>query len=130
MTNTPLSKDVQVWLEKVEEDLRWADYNQKGDFWAQTCFACQQAVEKILKAYLIHKDHRLYRIHKLGQLLRLCAKHDKQFSQWKISAETISKYYIDTRYPDFISHNFTQEQATDALKNAREIATFTKSKLC
>ena len=129
MTNTPPSKDIQVWLEKAKEDLRWADYNQKGGFWAQACFACQQAVEKMLKTYLIHKDHKLYRLHKLGLLLRQCAKHDKEFSRWKIAAETISKYYIDTRYPDFVSHNFSQKQAADALKRAKEIVAFTQSRL-
>ncbi|MBC8265227.1 MAG: HEPN domain-containing protein [Anaerolineales bacterium] len=44
-----------IWLEKAKDDLQCARHDFDGQFYTQTCFGCQQAVEKALKAYLFSR---------------------------------------------------------------------------
>ncbi len=48
------------WLRQAENDLAWARHSLAGGFYAQTCFASQQAAEKvftILKKRLEHAEN-------------------------------------------------------------------------
>jgi HEPN domain-containing protein len=48
---------VKEWLEKADEDFRFAETNLRSgnEFYTQISFHFQQAAEKYLKAYIIHK---------------------------------------------------------------------------
>ncbi len=50
--------DVREWLSRALDDLRWARHSIEGGFLPQACFACQQAAEKALKAYLMAQTCR------------------------------------------------------------------------
>jgi HEPN domain-containing protein len=82
-------------------DLRLAQkLTQEGEFIGQAMFFAQQYAEKSLKAYLIHKQEPLRRIHDLVSLVNLCKKIDDEFASIMIEAADLNPYLCRTRYPD------------------------------
>lgn len=115
------------WLEKADDDIKWAENSFEGGFYDGVCLLSQQIIEKTLKAYLISQDKGLQKIHNLPKLLTSCAKIDLQFQEYKESCDKINQYYIDTRYPgDLIIVN--KKDASEALSAAKEIFNFVKGK--
>ena len=64
---------INSWLIKAEHDLTTAHlaFNHLPNYKDTIAFHCQQAVEKLLKAYLIHIDVGFRRSHDLIYLLDL-----------------------------------------------------------
>jgi HEPN domain-containing protein len=91
------------WLKKAENDLKAVKYlldaaDAPLDI---ICFHCQQAVEKLLKAYLTWTDIRVKKTHDLESILNLCIKENKEFEfldKDKISELTL--YAVTIRYPE------------------------------
>jgi len=74
---------VKKWLIKANNDLKVAENEMKLPpeemVTEAVCFHSQQAVEKILKAYLITKNVEFGKTHNLEYLLELCVKEDSEF---------------------------------------------------
>jgi HEPN domain-containing protein len=121
--------DVAAWLSKANEDLSWANYDFKGKYFSQTCFASQQTVEKALKAYLLYNNTLPPKIHNLLELLVLCQKFDKNLERFKKYCETLDQYYIGSRYPDTGSGEYSEDEAQEALELASKILDFVKKKI-
>ncbi len=58
------------WMSFAREDLRAAEILLREDVFSQACFHAQQAVEKALKAALLHRDpaRSLPRTHSISEL--------------------------------------------------------------
>ena len=58
---------VREWLDKADEDFRFAEINIKEDrgFYSQICFHFHQAAEKYLKACIIAFELEFKKIHDL-----------------------------------------------------------------
>ena len=56
------------WLAKAKNDLLNADNNLRSEIipYDTVCFHCQQAAEKILKAYLVMSENYSYRSTTIG----------------------------------------------------------------
>lgn len=85
-------------------------------------YNCQQAVEKYLKAYLSRTDgFKIPRTHDIALLLRLCADHDMDLSQFDNDhAVQLTYFAIEARYPgdlDIVS----REEAASAFAVASQI---------
>lgn len=115
---------VANWLTKAEHDLTTAHlvFNHLPDFKDTIAFHCQQAVEKALKAYLIHLDIGFRRSHDLIYLLDLI----DQPSQFTIDdynkLSRLQDYAVEIRYPNdtiFLS----QDEIVDALSIANTLLT-------
>jgi len=65
---------VRAWLSKAEKDLITVDHEFSFDepVYETICFHCQQAVEKILKGYLIFLGIGYWKIHEIGELISIC----------------------------------------------------------
>lgn len=122
-------KDAQEWIDKAKDDLEWANYDYGGKFWDKVCFACQQAVEKILKAFIISQGRVHPRIHKLPELLQICSKFDPEFNRWEDTVRILDGYYIGPRYPGFIPQTYTPEVAQEALSLAQQLVDFVTQKI-
>lgn len=126
-TQTP---DWKRWLERANDDLRWAHASLKEDVLHGVCFAAQQAAEKALKGYILHAGKQLRRIHDLSAILEECIEIDKSFEQLIDQSATLSGYYVEARYPDIGDFmGYTDEQAAEALQFAQEIVQFVGGKL-
>jgi HEPN domain-containing protein len=77
-----------------------------GGRWFYVIFMCQQAVEKLTKGlYTLYIDDNVPRVHNIKTLVerfedKLSAPVPLAYYQF---FDTLSAYYLNTRYPDFMS---------------------------
>lgn len=121
---------VEGWINKGNEDFQYAkaSYDEGLEFYPQISFHLHQAVEKYLKAYIIAKKLDFQKIHDLTKLLQICAENDPDFNSLSNLAIELNPYYIEARYPEFIT-SVDKGRTEKALKAAEQIANFVKAKL-
>ncbi len=131
--------DVNSWLNKAQDDLKWAISSLKDGFYPQTCFIAQQVVEKSLKAIVYSlqeefssEDIKKLRTHDLKFIIESIEK--KNFSVPKQIQELcliLNEYYMPTRYPDIpeAPGMGNKETANKAIKIAKEILDFVETQL-
>jgi HEPN domain-containing protein len=91
------------------------------------CYHCQQAAEKILKAYMIAKTNTLTKTHILVDLLNTCVQYSADFDNFRNVCIKLTAFIALTRYPSSIE--LTEQAMKNALKDAQDVLEFTKSKL-
>jgi len=91
---------VKSWIEKAEHDLLSAQRLLEIEpmILDSACFHCQQAVEKLLKAFLIYNGLDIEKTHNIIFLLKQCANFDRVFVT--IDPLNINAYAVNGRYPD------------------------------
>ena len=131
--------DVNSWLNKAKDDLKWANASLKGGFYSQTCFVAQQVAEKSLKAlfYALQEDFndsdiKALRTHNLKSLVNFI--ENKNFivpKNIQDSCLILNRYYLPARYPDVpeIPGMASKETANTAIKIAEKIVKFVEDKL-
>lgn len=62
-------------------------------------FHCQQAVEKLLKAYIIAKTGVILNTHSLIYLCKEAEKYNYEFRKHIKDCAFVNQFYIETRYP-------------------------------
>ncbi|MEM4970323.1 MAG: HEPN domain-containing protein [Sulfolobales archaeon] len=117
----PVRDEVVNWLDGARADLRHARKSiEMGDYsWA--CFASQQAVEKALKALIIHMFGEYARGHDLVKLYRRVRPH-VGFSINEGLLARLSSYYTIARYPNAGVERPYEEIGEDQAREAVEIA--------
>lgn len=123
-------KPYEKWLLKAEEDFTLIDhemsFTENEIVTSLVCFHCQQAVEKLLKSYLIFNNNDFNPTHNLEYLLELCKKIDKDFGN--IETGNLTDYAVSLRYPDnFYKPNI--EETKKAVQIAKDIKLFIYKKL-
>lgn len=97
----PKPAEVRRWLDKALND--WSAARRlfaPGARGLDTVgFHCQQAVEKLLKAYLLANDVEFEKTHDLHRLLRQCAACDTAFETFRTTVPPLTLYEIAFRYP-------------------------------
>lgn len=88
------------WLAFAREDLNAAELLAQGGYYPIACFHCQQAVEKALKAFLLHNGQPPPHIHRLDDLLSRCAVYENALLFYQGDCATLDQYYMLPRYPD------------------------------
>lgn len=121
---------IKDWIRQAENDLEWARHTQKGGFFAQTCFASQQAAEKALKALCFAKGYDVVKTHSLFQIIDILEEN----GELEKNAKELDLYYISSRYPDAFPGGapfeiLTEGQASRALQSATEIIAAVKQKI-
>lgn len=94
-------QSVKAWLEKAELDwkvVRLLLRAEKG-LWGVICFHAQQAVEKWLKAYLIHCRVVPKRTHDLVALLDEVGAFDPRLVHFAEELKSLSRFAVTVRYP-------------------------------
>lgn len=118
------------WLCAAEQDFASAKKLMIGDDTPSTAiYHTQQVAEKSLKAFIIFKGLECPFEHDLGKLLKSCVKQDPSFIQLKKAAEELSPYYIKSRYPDDCLYVPTKTEIIRAIKLAKQVLNFVKSKV-
>lgn len=117
------------WFEFAKQDLKISEMALNKKFYNQTCFHCQQAVEKFLKGYLIAKNKEVPKIHFLDELLSLCVQTDKDFEKLRAHCSKLDDYYIPMRYPDALPGILPEglpnkKDALEAISFAKEVMQF------
>ena len=97
------------WLRQAEQDLIDASYNRDGARFNISCFLCQQASEKAIKAFLYFKEAEDIWGHSLIDLCEDAKIFDMFFDTVKSEARQLDKYYELTRYPGFLPGGICSE---------------------
>ncbi len=111
------SHEIQQWLLKSQRDLAAARVLFQHQLFDTTVYHCQQSAEKALKAYLVYQQVILQKTHNLVVLLESCIKFDADFEVLRDSAESLTPYATEFRYPGDIV-----EPKQDDVEEALEMA--------
>jgi HEPN domain-containing protein len=117
-----MSEELQLarqWVAKAANDLLSADNNLKAEEvpFDVVCFHCQQAAEKLLKAYLVAGGHPAPRTHDLLLLLEEVLAFDSTADALRDQLVLLMPYAVEIRYPD----EWFEPSAEDA-REARQAA--------
>jgi HEPN domain-containing protein len=93
--------DAESWLRKASNDLRCAaiDLAATPPVPEDALFHCQQAIEKVLKAFLVWHDVPFAKTHDLGKLGTQAVQIDPSLEEFVVSVVDLSKYAWIFRYP-------------------------------
>lgn len=119
--NSNQQKLAKEWFNSANSDLLYAEAGLKEKtIFPQVAFLSQQAVEKLLKGFLILNGVNPPRIHELPKLLDECVKIDTKFESLRDACELLSGFYVETRYPPDIPE-FTKADIAKAFSEAKLI---------
>ena len=116
------------WIAKADSDLLNADNNLKSEKipFDTVCFHCQQAAEKILKAYLIANQKPYPITHDLFLLLEQVIQFDSDAERLRDTLALLAPYAVEIRYPDDL-YMPSCEDATEAREAATRIRLWLKN---
>ena len=97
----PEWEEVRAWVEKAQRDRRTAEaaLAQDPPITDTAGFHVQQAIEKLLKAYLVWRGEPFERIHDLEALADHCSRLDPTFMALVPRVAPITAYAVRFRYP-------------------------------
>ena len=122
-----MSDQMQVsqWLKFAKDDLiiarhAFEDIHPKQIF--ISCYHCQQAAEKALKAYLIYNSVAFERTHDLVNLCYQCIDIVDEFRDLLDPCSDLTPYVTQARYPN--AEEITEPETASALRKAERIVSF------
>ncbi len=89
----------KVWLVQSKYDIEAADLSKENGFYEWACFQSEQAVEKALKAVLVHAGWRPPKMHRLAVLMAYCNKANDNFKKTKFEFRDLEAFTFVSRYP-------------------------------
>ena len=125
-----LNLKIYIKIKKAENDLKDAKilYNSNEASAEGICFHCQQAVEKFLKAYLVHNNQEINKTHDISELLQACKNIDNAFSELeRLNIDDITNYAVVVRYDDIIEPS--KKDAEEAIAIAEHVKLFALKKI-
>lgn len=98
MTNRALVED---WLKRAHSNLERAKAGKASDavLFEDLCFDCQQAVEKSIKALLVHLNLKFEKIHSISKLIKQAEEAGIVVPEEIKETSQLTVYAVDTRYP-------------------------------
>jgi HEPN domain-containing protein len=123
-----MDKLTTEWVAKAEEDLGVVKRIRKAKppLHDATCFHCQQAAEKYLKALLQELGLSVPHTHDLPDLLERLLPHTKGLKSLGRSLTSLTHYAVDYRYPGIRA---TTRQAEAAWRHALQTRTAIRKQL-
>ena len=115
-----MKRHTAQWVLKAEDDIESARTlaalaKPKRD---ATCFHCQQAAEKYLKALLQETGLAVPRTHELEDLLDVLLPHDATLAPLRRSLRSLTPYAVNFRYPGVRA---TTRRMRTALRQAERV---------
>ncbi|MBU0617945.1 MAG: HEPN domain-containing protein [Planctomycetes bacterium] len=125
----PELAEVKRWLEKAKHDWHTAEaaVSHQPPITDTAAFHCQQAVEKLLKAYLVYRRNPFEKIHDLEELVNQCTTHDSKFAELRQRVQPLTTFAVRFRYPGPGDPSVEEVQA--ALKVVNEVQQFVTERL-
>ena len=130
MTN---EEKVQHWIRLSEYDLDTAEAMLTTKRYLYVAFTCQQAIEKIFKAYYvkIKNDEPIF-THDLLRLAEISGFFDLLTVEQRKFADTLNTFYIKTRYQEYksnVAKTLTYDICVELLKQTKNMHEWTKEKI-
>ena len=105
------------WLRIAEKDLERVSYMLDVQDAEAAGFFLQQAIEKLLKAFLLSRGWKLKRIHDLEALLNAALTYDASIEQFRLACQKITGFYFVERYPFVTETGLTDDDVRNSLKS-------------
>ncbi len=122
---------VDYWVSEAEESLSVAEHLFEKEDYSYSLFFGHLAVEKIIKAILVHNTNLL--IPRSHNLLRLAQETEIELTEeQKLSLIRITAFNLESRYPDYkreFRNKCTLQFTKLELEKIKEIFIWLKSKL-
>jgi HEPN domain-containing protein len=114
--------ETQSWLDKASKDLRAAAHDLQAvpPLVEDVVFHCQQAVEKVLKGFLVWHEQPFRKTHSLEELGEQCLTIDPSLKSLIDRAVPLTEYAWEFRYPGEAEEP-TLDEANMALAVANEV---------
>jgi HEPN domain-containing protein len=94
-----MAEDIAYWLQLARLDLESARKSLRGHSFLHCLFGCQQALEKLLKAFVVEATNQSPpRVHNLVRLADLASL--KLEYHHEVLLSKLSLQYIELRYPE------------------------------
>ena len=125
----PEITEIRLWLTKAKRELSASGMAlQTADPMTDVAgYHAQQAIEKLLKAHIVHGGGELEKVHDLRLLAISCTALDSSFSPWIERLAPLSAFAARYRYPG--PADPTIEEAPGALAIAEELWQFVTARL-
>ena len=125
----PEIEEIRAWLVKAQHDWLAARHLLTPDCVVLdiVAFHCQQAVEKVLKSFLVSRGIEFEKTHDLGWLLDLCVGADADLDGLRPAVRPLSAYAIVFRYPG--PAELTRTQAERAIAVVQQVWDFVTQRL-
>ena len=129
MSNNEKVDIFNQWLDKAMEDIMAASILMEHEtpLTFPVCFHCQQAVEKLLKGFLLFHDWELIKTHNLNFLKEECLKFDKSFEGFDFV--DLNQFTMTGRYPGPFGSLPTVNDAKQFIQLAKEVKELILSKI-
>lgn len=119
-------RSARSWVSQAVRDLESAKKNFELGVHEVCCFLCEQAVQKLLKGFLILKGERRVLVHSTYLLAQRCAEYEPRFAPIYDACRRLDIFYTPSRYPDALGGSapwqvFGEPQANDALAAAKSV---------
>lgn len=130
MTN---EEKVRHWVELSDYDMETAEVVFNAKRYLYVGFTCQQAIEKILKAYYVKLFDKVPMFtHDLLLLAEKDGLSDLLTEEQKLTLASINRLYIATRYEEYklsITKMLTDEKCKNLLADTKKIVVWIKEKI-
>lgn len=114
------------WMTKAANDLLNADNNLNAETIPldTVCFHCQQAAEKLLKAFLVGKGRTYPITHDLLAILENILPTNSEAERLRDDLALLTPYAVEVRYPDdfYMPSLLDAREAADRVKQWLETA--------
>lgn len=119
-------KEADRWLRQAEYDLKAADWNREGGFFAPACFWAQQSAAKALRAFLFLNKEDAVVTRSVADLLDRAITYEEEFKRFVGSSTSLDLYYKSSRFPDALPGGIPAEvisgkDSRDAVRQATDI---------
>ena len=113
------------WYKKAKNDIRGAEilFESEADN-SLVAFHCQQAIEKMLKGYVLKHTNVLLEGHSLIFLIRRAARFDEEIRKFTKDCAFVNQFYIETRYPADFPDEVDDYEEKECLDTAREVINY------
>jgi len=120
---------VKEWIRLAEMDRETAKYlqNMRPKPIEIICFLCQQASEKMLKAFLVKNEKTPPKTHNLIILNNYCEELSSEFRKIKDECGRLNYYSVQPRYPDVIE--ILESDMQLAISDMERIVEFVENKI-
>lgn len=112
----------EEWLRRARSNLARAKADRRLPevLLEDLCFDAQQAVEKAIKAVLVHRKQAFPKTHAIIELLTLAQQTGMRVPDEIRQAGVLTGYAVDSRYPG-LSEDVTEEDYVQALRLADRV---------
>jgi len=121
-----LHKEFDRWLRQAEYDLKAAEWNLEGKFYAPACFLSQQSAAKAARAFLFLNKEDARETRSVVELVQRALTYNEAFKAFVPVSGRLDIFYKTARFPDAIPGGIPadivgERDAREAIRAAADI---------